>query len=66
MEPEMKAKLTINRPQSLVEGWTGYVTNPVTGEKITLTDFCGGCPVSFSTRDALIKAARRAIARWAQ
>ena len=55
----MKAKLTINRPRTLIEGWTGFVTLP-SGKKINLVDYCGGAPVAFNTKDKLVAAAKRA------
>lgn len=62
----MKATLTIKKPRTAIEGWTGYVTNPKTGEKVNLVTYCGGGSVAFNTKDALIKEAKRVIRRWAQ
>lgn len=52
-------KLTIRKPKTLIEGWTGFLTIPSNGERRELIDYCGGAPVAFSTRDALIRAATR-------
>lgn len=55
-----KAKLTINRPRSAIEGWTGHLTLP-SGERINLSTYCGGGRVAFSTRQALITNAKRVL-----
>jgi hypothetical protein len=55
----MKAKITINRPRTLIEGWTGHVTLP-SGKTINLTDTCGGAPVAFNSREKLVIAAKLA------
>lgn len=57
----MKATVTINKPKSTIEGWTGYVINPRTGKKIRLVAYCGGGVVSFNTKEALIEEAKRVI-----
>lgn len=54
----MKAKITISRPRTLIEGWTGYVTLP-SGKEITLVDYCGGAPVAFNSREKLVAEATR-------
>ena len=54
----MKVKLTINAPKTLIEGWTGFVTLP-NGKKVNVVDYCGGGVVAFSTKEALIKKAKR-------
>ncbi len=56
-----KATVTIIKPRSAIEGWTGHVTNPVTGAKIRLVSYCGGGVVSFNTKEALIEEAKRVI-----
>jgi hypothetical protein len=55
---EMKVKLTITAPKTLIEGWTGFVTLP-NGKKVNVVDYCGGGVVAFSTKEALIKKAKR-------
>lgn len=60
-ETTMKATVTINKPKSTIEGWTGYVINPRTGKKIRLVAYCGGGVVSFNTKEALIEEAKRVI-----
>lgn len=55
-ETDMKVKLTINAPKTLIEGWTGYVTLP-NGKKVSVVDYCGGGVVAFNTKAALVKRA---------
>lgn len=57
----MKANVTINKPRTAIEGWTGYVTDLRTGKKIRLNSYCGGGLVAFNTKEALIKEAKRVI-----
>ncbi len=54
----MKAKITINKPRTRIEGWTGFVTLP-SGKRINLVDYCGGAPVAFNSKEKLVEAARR-------
>lgn len=51
--------ITIRKPKSLIEGWTGFVTLP-NGKQVFVTDYCGGSPVAFSSRDALVAACKGA------
>jgi hypothetical protein len=61
MESEMKATVTIKKPRTMVEGWTGFVTDPRSGAKVDLKAYCGGGLVAFSTKEALLKEAKRVV-----
>ena len=54
-----KFKLTIIKPRTAIEGWTGHLTNPRTGERHRLVKYSGGGLVSFSSKEALVQEARR-------
>jgi hypothetical protein len=58
MTAQMKIKITINRPRTMIEGWTGFVTLP-SGRRINLVDYCGGAVVAFNSKADLVRAAKR-------
>lgn len=55
----MKLKVVINRPQTVFDGWTGYIVHPVTGGAVHLTRYCGAGAVSFDSREQIIREAKR-------
>ncbi len=54
----MKIKVSFKEPKTIFEGWTGFITLPC-GRKIYLRKYCGNAPVSFDTKEQLLKEAKR-------
>jgi hypothetical protein len=59
----MTIKLTISKPETVFDGWCGFITL-ANGKRVQLTKYCGAAPVSFDSREQLIKAAKAVAQKW--